>query len=230
MFLGGCFGRSLLTAAQIATSLPSFSTVGTYIDPLPVSAWTWSYKYLQRWLPGEAVVDVAATRSPYVSVLTVAGELPQPVFPTPQLPPDTTVPGFKSPGRSKRVLSESEHYDPPLDGCGVALLEDQPWTLEDKAARMEALQLRHDRHGCTQICPLQSYGDATATQCELSIDNDNWGVSGPHCVLCLPTKAARLPVGSTSLPSPLPQRYTAPRTSFPRHEPLVFAAGIAQHQ
>ena len=43
--------------------------------PLPSNQWAWSYKYLQRWLPGALVVDMAAhvTGSPFVLVATADG-------------------------------------------------------------------------------------------------------------------------------------------------------------
>jgi hypothetical protein len=58
-----------------------------------------------------------------------------------------------------------------LDGCGAALLEDQLWTLQDKAQRMEAIQSRHDRHGLVADCSLTSFGD-TATCTNHDTDNN----------------------------------------------------------
>ncbi len=79
----------------------------------------------QRWLPGESVVDVAAGPAPFVFVATEAGVVPvsplQPVLPS-----------------SLRARGAGVEASPwPLDGCGVGILEDQLWTLQDKAARME---------------------------------------------------------------------------------------------
>jgi hypothetical protein len=61
-----------------------------------------------------------------------------------------------------------------LDGCGAALLEDQLWTLQDKAQRIEAIQTRHDRHGLVSDCSLTSFGDASTCTNHDSDNNGLW--------------------------------------------------------
>ncbi len=60
-----------------------------------------------------------------------------------------------------------------LTGCGVALLEDQLWTLNDKATRIGSVQGRHDRHGLVSGCQLGGFGDSA--DC-INGDDDNNGL------------------------------------------------------
>ncbi len=128
---------------------------GTPAAPLPLAQWAWSYRYLQRWTPGEAVVAVAAhaagTGSPYVLASTVAGAIPPPRFPPAPGPTGATAARGRRAGRSGRSTSARPPVfaarDAAVSGCGVALLEDQAWTLAAKAERIEAIQAKHDRYG-----------------------------------------------------------------------------------
>ena len=124
---------------------------GGLAPPLPVSQWVWSYRFLERWLPGPYVVSVgahaAAGGSPYVLVGTRGGAMPEG--------------GVWEGGAGG------------LSGCGFALYEDQWWTLSGKAARMAAIQVRHDRYGMVSGCGLGSFGDTAVC---VNGDDDNNGL------------------------------------------------------
>lgn len=149
----------------------------TSYEPLPPNEWVWSYRFLERWLPGVYVSGIAShgdsrvNGSPFVLVSTRDGPMP--------------------PGAS---------YKSALSGCGFALYEDQMWTLEAKNARMTAIQVsvvccccclrstlcttfvcvccycqvRHDRHAMVAECDLTSFGDPSTCQ-NNGYDSDNTG-------------------------------------------------------
>ena len=150
---------------------------GSPSTPLHPSQWTWSYRYLQRWTVGEVVVGVAAhdqgAGSPYVLVSTVGGDVP-PSRPT------ATLGGRQgsgsrsgSGGRSASWRAREFRRVDTISGCGVALLEDQSWTLAAKAERMEAVQSRHNRFGLVAECTLGAFGDSSAC---MNHDSDNNGL------------------------------------------------------
>ena len=56
---------------------------------------------------------------------------------------------------------------------GLAWLEQQVWTLEEKAEAMHAKLPRHDRHGLVAGCALPAFGDTSSTACT---DDDNNGL------------------------------------------------------
>ena len=53
---------------------------------------------------------------------------------------------------------------------GLTVLESQVFTLEKKAALMQAKLKRHDRHGLVAGCPLSAFGDVSTAHC---VDDDN---------------------------------------------------------
>lgn len=126
-------------SAHTGTTAPAW-------QPLPVSQWQWSYRFLERWLPGQVVVDLsshsAGDGSGFVLVATAPGTL------------------AGSPAS-------------PLSGCGFALYEDQLWTLQDKAVRAAAIQTRHDRYGLVDGSSCSQFGDPS--QCTTG-DSDNNGL------------------------------------------------------
>ena len=112
-------------------------------SPLPVAQWVWSYRFLERWLPGPAVASIAAhddaVGSPFVLVATQGGPMPSP----------------------QPIAARAPAARNQLSGCGFALYEDQLWTLSAKAERMAAIQTRHSRYGMSGGCDLGSFGDTT---------------------------------------------------------------------
>ena len=165
------------TQAGLVTAdiTPSSATPTT---PLHPSQWVWSYRYLQRWTVGEVVVSVAAhdqgSGSPYVFVSTVGGVVP-PSRVTSGGPMSGSSRGRGSAGKGRSSGQRASAFRRPeaISGCGVALLEDQSWTLAAKAERMEAVQSRHNRHGLVADCSLPTFGDSSGCT---NHDSDNNGL------------------------------------------------------
>lgn len=62
---------------------------------------------------------------------------------------------------------------------GVVWLEQQLWTLQDKAAALQEALVRHSRHGLVSECGLPSFGNVTAPNCldgKGQVDDDNNGL------------------------------------------------------
>ena len=54
---------------------------------------------------------------------------------------------------------------------GISIIESQYWTLAQKAAYMEVVQARHNRHGLSAACNLQAYGNFSS--CTNGPDDNN---------------------------------------------------------
>ncbi len=112
-------------------------------------------------------MDIAAhgadLATPFVLVATVGGPIPPPRVtaslsssafdalaakaakgkPVAELDVDPSLITARSVYNRPAAFSRPE----ALTGCGLALFEDQAWTLDAKAQRIGSVQGRHDRHG-----------------------------------------------------------------------------------
>ena len=113
----------------------------------------WRFLNGPRWIVGDAVVAVAVVAAPGGSTSSTARGRAAGGAPS-------------SSGDTLVVLTS--------DG-GVTRLEQQVWTLAQKAAHMESMLLsRHNRHGLVGPCTLAEYGDLRS-EC-VQGDNDNNGL------------------------------------------------------
>lgn len=126
---------------------------------LPIPSWTWRYLYQARWLPGPLVVDIAIADN--VSLVLTA---PTSAFVDARVPKTTT---------ATTTMTATTATVAPASGYGVSLLEQQPWTLAQKAVRMESIQARHDRVGLVAECTLAAFGNVTGDSCSNDYSDNN---------------------------------------------------------